>query len=179
MLAAEPVVLATGNVSVATERRGVPADDLATLVVMSELAPRSELLDVVTGELLPATPENAHAILARIAAQEQTLRTAKSALTEYVIEESTRQGTKTFNTPDGKLVLEGGPETVVEGHELAQLLLAAGMPEENVSAIVTEEITYKVNRAKLKQATSANPDYQAAADLVTTTVEKPWRARAK
>lgn len=146
---------------------------------MSELAPRSELFDVVTGELLPATPENAHAILARLAEMEQNIRTAKSAITEYVIEESARQGTKTFDTPSGKLVLEGGPETVVEGHDLAKLLREAGCPEARIKDVVTEEISYKVNRRVLNQMVKANPDYAAAAELTTSTVGRPWRAKAK
>jgi hypothetical protein len=146
---------------------------------MTELAERHELLDVLTGEVLPATPENAHAILARIAETEAAIRTAKASLTEYVREESERHGTKTFTVPGGKLVLEGGPETVVEGHELAQLLREAGLPEERIAEVVTEEITYKVNRRVLNQMAASNPDYKAAANLVTTTVEKPYRAKAK
>lgn len=146
---------------------------------MSEMAPRSELLDVLTGELLPATPENAHAILARLAEMEQTIRTAKSSITEWVIEESSRQGTKTFDTPNGKLVLEGGPETVVEGHDLARLLREAGCPEARIKDVVTEEITYKVNRRVLNQLIAANPDYAAAAELTTSTVERGYRAKAK
>lgn len=143
------------------------------------MAPRSELIDVLTGEVLPATPENAHAILARIAEMEQTIRTAKSAITEYVIEESIRQGTKTFDVNGSKLVLEGGPSKQIEGHELAQLLREAGCPEQRIKDVVTEEITYKVNQRVLAQLVAANSDYATAAELTTTTVEKPYRARAK
>jgi hypothetical protein len=146
---------------------------------MSEMAPRSELLDVLTGEVLPATPENAHAILAHIADMEQTIRTAKAAITDYVIEESVRQGTKTFDIHGSKLVLEGGPTDVVEGHDLAMLLREAGCPEQRIKDVVTEEVTYKVNRRVLAQLIAANPDYRTAAELTTTTVERPWRVRAK
>jgi hypothetical protein len=146
---------------------------------MSELAERQELLDVLTGEVLPASPENAHAILQRIEEQEARLRVAKAAITAYVEDESKKEGTKTFNVPGGKLVLEGGPTTVVEGNELAQLLRDAGMSDERIAEIVSEEVTYKVNRAKLNQATAANDDYKAAADLCTSTVMKPWRAKAR
>lgn len=146
---------------------------------MSELVPHERFPDVLTGEVLPATPANAHKALTAVKEMEAKLRMVKAAVLDYIIEESRRQGTKTFNVDGGKIELSGGPSTEIDGQSLAQLLLDAGMPQDRVSEIVIEEISYKVNRAKLKQATSANPDYQAAAELCTHEVEKPWRASAK
>jgi hypothetical protein len=146
---------------------------------MNELAEREALIDVFTGEVLPATPQNAHSILSRLDEIEAKVRVARAAITAYVEAESKQQGTKTFDVPGGKLVLEGGPTTVVEGNELAQLLSEAGMSEERIAEIVQPVVTYKVNRAKLKQATAANDDYKAAAELVTSTELKPWRAKAR
>ena len=145
----------------------------------SDLSPRAQFPDVVSGEVLPATPENAFHVLTQIAEAEAKLRTLKAAITDYVRDESERLGTKTINVPGGKLVLEGGPEQQVEGHELRQLLAEAGMPEERIAEVVTEEVTYKVNRRILNQMTASNGDYKAAAELVTSEVEKPYRAKAK
>jgi hypothetical protein len=147
--------------------------------VSTDLSPRSFFVDVLTGEQLPATHENAYAALSKIAEMEARIRTLKSAITEYVQEETKRLGTKTLNVPGGKVVLEGGPEKQVEGHELAQLLADAGMPQERIKEVVHEEVTYKVDRRVLNQMAASNPDYKAAADLVTSEVEKPFRAKAK
>ncbi len=144
-----------------------------------DLSPRAQFPDIVTGEVLPATPENAHHVLRQIAESEQRLRDLKAAITDWARDESERLGTKTFNVTGGSVVLTGGPTAVIEGQELAQLLREAGCPEERIAEVVTEEITYKVNRRVLNQLTGANADYKAAAELVTTEVEKPWRASAK
>lgn len=143
------------------------------------MAPRSELLDVVTGEVLPATTENAHRALSTIKQMEARLRDAKAVVTDFLIEESQRQGTKTFHTPDGDLVLTGGVGTEIDAQTLAQLLREEGCPEERVDEVVVAEISYKVNRSVLRQLTGANPNYKAAADLATHEVEKPYRVSVK
>ena len=148
---------------------------------MSELAPRSELLDVLTGEIVEATPVNAARALAAIKQMEARLRDVKAAVTAYVIEESQRQGTKTFHTPDGDLVLTGGASTVIDPHILADQLREAGCPEDVIGQVVKEEVvtTYKVDRNRLRSMTSANDDYKAAAELATSTVENTYRASLK
>lgn len=146
---------------------------------MSDLATRTELVDVSTGEFLPATPENAHRALTALNAMSDRLKEVRAAVTEYLIEESRRQGTKTLHTPGGDLVLSGGRGTEYDAEALAECLREAGCPEERIDEVVTAEITYKVNRSVLRQLTAANEDYQAAAELARRDVEKPFRASAK
>ena len=145
----------------------------------SDLSPRASFPDVVTGEALPATPSNAHHVLSQIAEMEAKLRTLKAHITDWVLEESQRQGTKTLYVESGKVVLEGGPETVVDGHDLALLLRDSGLPEERIAEVVEEIVTYKVNRRVLNQMAGANENYRVAAEMTTTTVEKPYRAKAR
>ena len=145
----------------------------------SDLSPRASFPDVVTGEVLPATPENAHRVLMAVKEMEVKLRTVKSAVTAYVLEESQRVGTKTFNVRGGKVELTGGPTSEIDPVALGQLLREAGCPEDRIDEVIVATITYKVNRSVLRQLTSANGDYAAAADLATQPVEKDYRASAK
>jgi hypothetical protein len=150
---------------------------------MSEMAPRSELLDVLTGEVLPATTENAHRALTSIREMEVRLRDVKSAVTYFVIEESKRLGTRTFHTSTGDLSLTGGPGVDYDAEKLADCLREAGCPEQRiyndsddeVEGVIQIEQTFKVRKTILKQLMAANPDYKAAAELAEVPTEKPYR----
>jgi hypothetical protein len=146
---------------------------------MGELAPRSEFPDVLTGEVLPATAENAYRALTAVDQMQARLRDVRAAITDFMVEEAKRQGTKTFHTTDGDVSVSGGVATEIDAQTLAQLLREAGCPEERIDEVVVAHIEYKVNRNVLRQLTGANSDYKAAADLATHEVEKPWRASAK
>lgn len=151
---------------------------------MTELAiqthgTESLLLNVGTGELLPATVENALTVLEVAREIEANLRAVKQAATLFLVEESQRQGTKTFHTPGGKLELSGGPSVEYDAADLMEALREAGCPEGRISAAVEETVTYKVNRSVLRQLVGANEDYAAAAELAERNVEKPWRASVK
>lgn len=148
-------------------------------LVSAELAVPEELLDVQTGELLPATPENAYRVLSAIREIEQRLRDVRSATTAYLVEESRRQGTKTLHASAGDVVLSGGTAIEYDPADLAEALRVAGCPEERIDEVVKAEVTYKIDRNVLRQLVGANPDYAAAADLAKREVQKPWRASAK
>jgi len=137
------------------------------------------LLDVITGEVLPATPENAARVLDAAREMKVRLGAVVQEATDYLLEESRRQGTKTLAAAGAKVVLSGGPESVFEGQELAQALRDAGCPEERIGEAVTETVSYKVNHAVLRQLAAANPDYAAAIESVRQTVERPYRASVK
>jgi hypothetical protein len=146
---------------------------------MTELAERHDLLDVQTGEVLPATVENAHRVLTAAREMKQRLQGVVDGATAYLLEESRIQGTKTFHTAAGDLTLTGGQTVEYDPADLAEALRVAGCPEDRIDAVVKATVTYKVDRSVLRQLVAANPDYEAAADLAKRQVEKPYRAATK
>lgn len=146
---------------------------------MSELAERHELVDVRTGEVLPATIDNAHRVLTIIREVSAQMRLVRNAATDFIAEESKRQGTKTLHSPAGDVVLTGGPTIDYDPEALMDALRAADCPENRIEECVVATITYKVNRSILNQLVKANPDYKAAAELAEREIMKSWSAAAK
>lgn len=136
------------------------------------------LLDVRTGELLPATPENAADLM--VAARD--LRTRLNALikdcTDVLVEESRRQGTKTLKLEGATATVAGGSETAWDLEVLAQLL-AVGLPDERYEELIKTTVTYTVDARVAKQLAAANPNYKRIIDAAKTTIEKPWRVSVK
>lgn len=145
----------------------------------TELAPLSGLLDVQTGELLPATVSNAARVLRSCREMKERINRIIEETTAYLASESAQQGTKSLSHEGEAITLTGGTATEYDAHDLMEALRVAGCPEDRITEAVTPEITYKVNRSVLRQLAAANPDYQAAIDLATRTVEKPLRASVK
>jgi len=144
-----------------------------------DLSEQPRLVDVSTGEALPATTENAHRVLTAARELKRRIDDEVSAATAFLFEQSRIQGTKTFHTDAGDVVLTGGPTFEYDPLALAELLREAGCPEERIDEVVKAEITYKVDQRVLRQLTAANEDYGAAADLAKREIVKPWRASAK
>ena len=139
----------------------------------------TSLLNISTGEILPATVDNARIVLEVAREIEANIRQVKAAATAFLVEESRRQGTKTLRTADGVVELSGGPSVEYDPVDLMEALREAGCPEERISAAVEETISYKVNRSVLRQLVAANQDYKAAAELAERPVEKRWSASVK
>src|SRR5262245_34906783 len=116
---------------------------------VSELAVPAELVDVRTGEFLPATPENAAELL--VAARE--LRTKLMSLVHdceaVLLAASRERGTKTLHLPAGVATVSGGSEVVWDISTLARLI-AVGLPDERYGELVATVVTYKVNAAVAK-----------------------------
>lgn len=146
---------------------------------MSELAERHELVDVRTGEVLPATVENAHRVLTIIREVSAQMRLVRQVATDFIADESKRRGTKTLHSSAGDVVLSGGPTIDYDPEALADALRAADCPEDRINECVVPTVTYKVNRSVLNQLVKANPDYKAAAELAEVEVMKSWSASAK
>lgn len=142
---------------------------------MTELATIPELLNVETGEVLPATAENAAVVLLAARAMKQRLNDVVSETTGWLVEEARRRGTKTL----ASVTLSGGPTLEYDASDLMEALRIAGCPEDRIGEAVVAEITYKVNRSVLRQLAAANPDYRAAIELAERTVEKSYRASVK
>lgn len=138
-----------------------------------------ELLDVATGQLLPATVENAAIVLEAARAMKDRIQMVIRDAEAYLAEASREQGTKTFHVPGFKIELSGGESVSYDPEALAEALRVAGCPEERIAEVVVATVSYKVNRSVLRQLAGANPDYKAAAELAEVREEKPLRASVK
>lgn len=70
-----------------------------------------------------------------------------------------------------KAELRGGSEIVWDVEILGELR-ALGLPEERMDALVTAEITYKVNSNVAKQLSAANPQYAEVIERAKTMIPK-------
>lgn len=119
----------------------------------------SEVLVPYSGEIVNLDdPPECLKLLGEIRDLEGKLRDIKGALTEALAHEFSRQGTKTIELNGVKAVLGPDSETVWDV-EILQELLDEGLPEERMDALVTTEVSYKVNASVAKQIAAANPAY--------------------
>jgi len=142
-------------------------------------APVTEFVDVRTGEFLPATVENAARAISAAREMKRRIEEVVAAATAYLADESRRQGTKTLRHGDAEVVLKGGTATEYDPERLAELLRAAGCPEDRIAETVVPTVSYTVNRAVLRQLTGANPDYRQAAEMASRIVETRTYATVK
>lgn len=145
-----------------------------------QIEPVREFVLVSTGERLPATRENAAAVILAAREAKRKLDEVVHDAQAWLAEEARRQGTKTFHTDYGKIVLSGGETTEYDPERLADELRKAGCPEERVNEVVhMRPIEYVVDKRILRQLTSANPEYAAVAERAARTEERPLRADVK
>lgn len=144
-----------------------------------ERQPEVGLLNVETGELLPATIENAAAALVAARNMKERTNDIVAEVTGWLVAESARQGTKTFPTGDLTVSLSGGTSEEYDAQDLMQLLRECGCPEDRIEQAVVAEISYKVNRSVLRQLAAANPDYKTAIELARREVDRPHRASVR
>lgn len=145
----------------------------------TELDTRRQLLDVLTGEVLEATPASAARVIVAAREMKSRIQDVIRDATDYLREQSMREGTKTFETANGKVTLGGGETVEYDVHDLREALTAADCPEDRITDAIKEEISYKVDRSVLRQLAAANPDYKAAIDLAERRVEKPYTASVR
>lgn len=146
---------------------------------MTDITPYTGLLDVRTGELLPASVENAARVLHAARAMKAQVNEIVQEATAYLVEESARVGTKTLHGDTETVTLTGGPSIDYDPADLVEALREAGCPENRIDQAVTQIITYKVDRSVLRQLAAANPYYKAAIQLAELEVERPYRASVK
>lgn len=137
------------------------------------------LLDVQTGELLEPSIGNAARVISAARAMKQHVNQIVNEATDYLVSLSEHQGTKTLHGDGETVTVTGGTSTDYDAADLRDALEAAGCPEDRINAAIRTEITYKVDRAVLKQLAAANADYRAAIELAERTVEKPFRVSLK
>lgn len=148
---------------------------------MSENLPAvvSSLLNPASGELLPATPENAALVLAALRDLRQRINDAVADCQDVLVAESQRVGTKTLHIGGLVATVTGGSETLWDVERLREGLRSAGCPEERLDALITAHVEYKVNQSVARQLSSANPKYATAIEVAKTRVEKSLRVSVK
>jgi hypothetical protein len=145
----------------------------------TEVALPAELVNVETGERLPATVENAATVLEAARTMKERLNDVIHDATLWLVSLSAERGTQTFHAGDVTLSLSGGSGVDYDATLLVEALLAADCPEDRINEAVVTTFSYKVNRSVLKQLAAANPDYAAAIELAEMAVERPYRASVK
>ncbi len=146
---------------------------------MTEVAVPQMLVNVDTGEQLPATIENAAAVLNAARDMKKRMDDLIYATTLYLVSESTVRGTQTLNVGDVTVTLSGGEGTTYDAQDLMEALRVAGCPEDRIEQAVVATVSFKINRSVLRQLAAANPDYEAAIELAARTVEMPYRASVR
>jgi hypothetical protein len=125
-----------------------------------------------TGELLSLDDAaGCLRVLTEIRDLETKLREAKAELTTALSAEFSRQGTKTLEIGGVKAELRGGTEVVWDIEVLGELR-NLGLPEERMDALVTAEVTYRVNANVAKQLASVNPLYASVIERAKSTIPK-------
>ena len=146
---------------------------------MSELAILPEqLVDVRTGELRPATPENAADILRVVRDLRRQMLDVVKDCEAVLLEESRRQGTKTLHLPSGDAVITGGSEVEWDLDAL-EALRELGLPEGRFRELVVETISYKVDQRVAKQLSAANEAYARVIDAARSIAPARWRVSIK
>ena len=131
-----------------------------------------QLVVPVTGELLDLSDaDKCVSVLTEIRDLENQLREAKATLTEALAAEFARRGTKTFESNGMKASLSGGSE-VIWDIEVLDELRDLGLPEDRMDALVTTEVTHRVNSNVAKQIASANPAYAEVVERAKSTIPK-------
>jgi hypothetical protein len=133
-----------------------------------------------TGELVTLTDAASCAeALLRIRMLEGQLKHARGVLTERLVEESARLGTKTIPVGGGfNAVVSGGTQVTWDTEELEKLL-DVGLPQERYDALVRMEVTVKVDARVAKQIADANPDYAVIIGRARQETEASYRVDVK
>ena len=98
------------------------------------------LVDVLSGEMLLATVENAHRVLSAAREMKRRIQDVINATTDYLLEQSRVQGTKTLHAAAGDIVLSGGTSIEYDPEALVDCLREAGCPEERINEVVVAEV---------------------------------------
>jgi hypothetical protein len=132
-----------------------------------------ELIVPTTGELLSLDDAaGCLRVLTEIRDLEAKLREAKAELTTALAAEFSRQGTKTLEMNGVKAELRGGSE-VVWDIEVLEELRDLGLPEERMDALITTEVTYRVNASEAKRIAAANVAYSEVVERARRVIPKP------
>jgi hypothetical protein len=137
-----------------------------------ELAVIPEILNPLTGELVPADDVSAVAgAIDMLRDRKRFFDSVISVLTDAAYEQSRIQGTRTFHVGNGmSLVLSAETEVSWDAEKLMADLRAAGLPEDRIDELVTTVVSYKVNGTVARQLARANPEYATVIENAQTRV---------
>ncbi len=138
----------------------------------------TELVDVRTGELLPATPQNAIDLLAAAREMRGRILSLVKDCEAILLEESRRQGTKTLRLGDTTATVTGGSDLEWDLETLLELR-DLGLPEDRYDELVVARVEFKVDARVAKQLEASNEAYAAVIDRARTRVERPFRVSVK
>ena len=139
---------------------------------MSEVAKRNLPIDKRLGELDLDNVVECAVLLDDIRSLEAQLATAKSRLTAAIVARASVDGETSYDLPGRmKATITSGKRSTVAADVLEAKLRKAGMPENRISEIVQQEVSYKVDLRAAKKAGTANPAYAEALRDATTTHE--------
>jgi hypothetical protein len=93
---------------------------------------------------------------------EQDVREAKTILQRAIFEVAKQRGVRSITLPDGRRAdVKGDIEIVYDAEAIERGLREAGMPEDRISEIIEETVSYRVRVVEAKKAAAANPEYAA------------------
>lgn len=137
-----------------------------------EVAKRDLPIDQRLGELDLDNVVECAVLLDDIRTLEAQLATAKSRLTAAIVARASVDGETSYDLPGRmRATITSGRRSTVAAEVLEAKLREAGMPENRISEIVQEEVTYKVDLRAAKKAGTANPAYAQALEAATTVHE--------
>jgi hypothetical protein len=136
------------------------------------------LLDVRSGELVPATPAKAVELLGAARDMRARILDLVKDCEAVLLEESRLQGTKTLHLDGGTAEITGGAGIDWNLGVLTELL-DLGLPQARYDDLVTEVTTYKVDARVAKQLEASNENYAEVIERARIRVEKPWRVSVK
>lgn len=145
----------------------------------TDLVVPDQILDIRTGELVPAAdiPRVAD-ILRHLREYKDSILAAIKLCEAAIVEESRRTGTKTLHLDGAEVTITGGPRLSWDVSVLEELR-DVGLPDERFADLVVIEQTYKVNAAVAKQIEAANPVYGEIVGRARSYVDGPLRVGVK
>lgn len=132
-----------------------------------------ELVLPTTGELISrGDPDACARALQEMNELEIKLKILKKALGEVMLEESVRLGSKTLHFAGGVTAKISTPSDISWDHSVLAELVDAGLPAERYEALVTPEVSFKVNQSIVKELEGANPVYAEILQRAKTRVPR-------
>lgn len=130
-----------------------------------------------TGEVInPGKPVEVARALDSVCELLNLLGSCRRALTELLVEEAQRQGTKTLHLDQAKVTISGGTRLKWDVAKLLELK-QAGLPEDRLNAFLKPAVTYSPSGTIARQLEGAgNPEYARIIQEARTHEPAPWRA---